>query len=40
MNYLNLKVIEVFNNTNKIIAIAITYIIKLEIYILNHTRAI
>jgi hypothetical protein len=40
MNYLNLKIIGVFNNTNKIIAIAITYIIKLEIRTLNYTRAI
>ena len=40
MNYLNLEVIGVFNNTNKIIAIATTRIIKLEIRILNYTRAI
>jgi hypothetical protein len=40
MNYLNLEVIRVFNNTNKIIAIAITCIIKLEIYTLNYARAI
>jgi hypothetical protein len=40
MNYLNLEIIEVFNNTNKIIVIATTYIIKLEIYTLNHIRAI
>jgi hypothetical protein len=40
MNYLNLKIIRVFNNTNKIIAIATIYIIKLEIYTLNYTRAI
>jgi hypothetical protein len=40
MNYLNLKIVRVFNNTNKIIVIAIIYIIKLEIYILNYTKAI
>ena len=40
MNYLNLKIIRVFNNTNKIIAIATTHIIKPEIHTLNCTRAI
>ena len=40
MNYLNLKIIGVFNNTNKIIAIATTRIIKPEIRTLNYTRAI
>jgi hypothetical protein len=40
MNRLNLKIIGVFNNTNKIIAIAATRIIEPEIRILNRTRAI
>jgi hypothetical protein len=37
---LNLKVVGVFNNTNKTITIAATCIIKPEIRILNRTRAI
>jgi hypothetical protein len=40
MDYLNLKIADIFNNTNKIIAIATTRIIKPEIYTLNYTRAI
>ena len=39
-DHLNLEVAEVFNNTNKIIAIATTRIIKPEIRTLNRARAI
>jgi hypothetical protein len=40
MNYLNLEIVGVFNNTNKIIAIATTRIIEPEIRTLNRARAI
>jgi len=40
MNYLNLELIGVFKDTNKIIAIATIWIIKLEVYIINKAKAI
>jgi len=40
MDYLNLELIRVFKDTNKIIAIATIWIIELEIHIINKAKAI